>query len=90
MDRTLELVVQVVVTGAVGLLGWSLRQTLRDVRDKLNQVATDVRQLSATTGAHAERLAGGDVRLAELARRVDGLEERERYAVRARGPADGC
>lgn len=79
MERSVEMMIlQVAVTVVIGLLGWSLRQTLRAVSDKVDQIATDVRQLSATTGAHAERLAGGDVRLAELSRRVDGLEDRER------------
>jgi outer membrane murein-binding lipoprotein Lpp len=81
MERSAEILIQVGITAAVGLLGWSLRQTLRGVRDKLDQIAADVRQLSASVGVHESQLARGDVELRELKRRVDGLEDRERHSV---------
>lgn len=79
-QRLVEILIQVGVTAAIGLLGWSLRQTLIGLRAIVEQVATDVRQLSASVGVHESQLARGDVEIVELKRRVDGLEDRERRA----------
>ncbi len=73
------------VTGAVGLVGWSLRRNVSSLdsgitalRETVTQVATDLRQLSATVSGHQASLAAGDVKLTDFERRLSGLEQRER------------
>lgn len=57
-----------------------------ETRQAVTALGEEVRTLSGTLGRHGERLAGGDVKLDALGKRVDGLEERER----TRGCFPGC
>lgn len=67
-----------VLAGVLALLGWALRNSLRDVKDGIAAIAADVRQLASRVGGHESSLAAGNVKFQSLERRVDGLEARER------------
>lgn len=78
---TPEFVVQLAtfaISGCVGLLAWSLKRNAAEQDKKLDGIADDMRRLSASVGAHGERLAAGDVELRNLGVRLQGLEDRER------------
>lgn len=62
----------------LAVLGWALKGTLGEIKDGIVNLASDLRNLAATVGTHASSLAQGNVKFEELARRVNGLEDRER------------
>lgn len=62
----------------LGLLGWSLRSTLNDLKGGIASISADLRQVTARVGNHESSLAQGNVKFSELERRVNGLEDRER------------
>lgn len=70
--------VGVLATAALGVIGWSLRRNVQELDAKITSIATDLRQLSASVAGHENRLGQGDVKISELCRRVEGLEDRER------------
>lgn len=87
-SQTFNLVLQAVGilgTGAIGLLMASLRRNISEgdarakrIEDGVAGVASDLRTLSGTVGAHGESLAEGRATFRALQDSVKGLEDRER------------
>lgn len=67
-----------VVPVLLAVVGWSLRNSLRDVKVGITAIAADLRQLAATVGHQQTSLASGNEKFRQIERRLDGVEERER------------
>lgn len=73
-----QVLIEIALGAVVSLLGWSLKQNVAAFGRTLEEVRNEVRSLAATVGTHTTQLGVLDARVAELSRRVDGIENRER------------
>jgi hypothetical protein len=69
---------QIAIGVVIALLGWSLRENVKTFGEQLATVAADVRTVAIQAAANDRQTAVLETRVAELARRVDGIETRER------------
>jgi predicted permease len=70
--------VQIAIGIIIAILGWSLRQNVVTFGEQLASVAADVRTVAIQAAANDRQTAVLETRVVELARRVDGIEMRER------------
>lgn len=64
-------------TSLVAVLAWSLRRNIGGMEDKLDLVATDVRQLAAQGARHGESLAAGVQQFKAVEKRLDKIEDKQ-------------
>lgn len=62
------------LTFVVGMLVWSLKRNLRAIDDAQKDMATDLRQVSATVGQHDKGLHAGSITFREHDRRLGAVE----------------